>query len=84
MRRGEVAFVGEVEELPGKGPWVGVRLDEPIGKNDGSLNGKRYFDAGPRRGAFVRPERVEIGEWGVLMDEDGLIGEDREDEMEEL
>ena len=76
-RRGTVAYVGEVEEIPGKGPWIGVELDEPVGKNDGSVGGKRYFSCGERRGVFVRPERVEIGEWGLLIEED-------DDDLEEL
>ncbi|RFU32699.1 hypothetical protein B7463_g3652, partial [Scytalidium lignicola] len=55
-RRGVVMYVGEVPEIPGAiGKWVGVRLDEPVGKNDGSVEGKR-------------PERVEVGDWPVLDD----------------
>jgi len=66
-RRGEVAFVGNVEGLPGVGPWVGVRLDEPTGKNEGEVGGKRYFEAeGRNRGVFVRPERVEVGQFEVV------------------
>ena len=80
-RRGNVRYVGEVDEIPGlKGPWVGVELDEPVGRNDGSVGGKRYFDCGEKRGVFVRPERVEIGDFAVL----NIGEEDDEDDMEEI
>jgi tubulin-folding cofactor B len=78
-RRGEVAYVGEVEKIPGGGKWIGVKLDEPVGKNDGSLDGHRYWgkDAdgggpGPKYGVFVRPERVEVGDWPVQDDLDDI------------
>ena len=80
-RRGEVAYVGEVEEIKGQvGAWVGVRLDEPTGRNDGSVSGgegRRYFDAGgEKRGVFVRPERVEVGDFPVV---DEFADEDDEE-----
>lgn len=65
-RRGEVKFVGEVPEIPGIGAWVGVQLDEPTGRNDGSVKGTRYFEGKANCGVFVRAERVEVGEFGVL------------------
>ncbi|KAF2274176.1 uncharacterized protein EI97DRAFT_468890 [Westerdykella ornata] len=77
-RRGTVSYIGPVPEIPGGvGPWIGVTLDEPTGKNDGSVGGKRYFTCGERCGVFVRPERCEVGDWGVL----GLEGSGDEEEI---
>ncbi len=70
-RRGEIKFVGEVKEIPGTlGAWVGVHLDEPVGKNDGSIGGTRYWgvESSLKHGVFVRPERVEVGDWPALDD----------------
>ncbi|ELR01702.1 hypothetical protein VC83_00934 [Pseudogymnoascus destructans] len=74
-RRGEIMYVGDVEEIPGSlGSWVGVRLDEPVGKNDGSVGGTRYWgeEGGPKHGVFVRPERVEVGDWEPVDDLDDM------------
>lgn len=70
-RRGTVKYVGEVKEIPGGlGPWIAVCLDEPVGKNDGSIAGTRYWgeESALKHGVFVRPERVEIGDWPILDD----------------
>ena len=72
-RRGRVAFVGQADALPGPpgAPWIGVALDEPTGKNDGSVKGERYFQCERNQGAFVRADRVIIGDFPVLpLDED--------------
>jgi len=68
-RRGEVAYVGEVEGLTA-GYWVGVRLDEPLGKSNGTCAGKVYFAAGEKCGSFVRPGFVAVGDFPPFFEED--------------
>lgn len=72
-RRGTISYIGLVPEIPGIGVWVGVTLDEPTGKNDGTVKGKRYFECGNNYGVFVRPERCEAGDFPPLdMDDEDL------------
>ncbi|XP_076674021.1 cytoplasmic linker protein 190 isoform X3 [Andrena cerasifolii] len=53
---GSIAYIGETQFAPGD--WAGVVLDEPIGKNDGSVAGSRYFQCEPKRGIFSRLTRL--------------------------
>ena len=68
-------YIGDIAEIPGVGAWIGVELDEPTGKNNGSVKGKRYFECKANSGAFVRAERVEVGDFPVL---DELADDDEE------
>ncbi|KAM0713501.1 hypothetical protein Q7P37_010463 [Cladosporium fusiforme] len=77
-RRGTVAFVGAVPEIPGVGAWVGVALDEPTGKNNGSVNGVEYFKCAANCGVFLRAERVEVGDFPELGLDDELADSDEE------
>ena len=43
-----------------KGKWIGVILDEPKGKNNGTVQGKSYFSCADNHGIFVRFTQVTI------------------------
>ena len=89
-RRGTIRFVGPVEALGGDAEagcrWVGIELDEPSGRNDGSVRVKtgastleirRLFECKPNHGVLVRPEKVETGQWPPL--DDLELAEDMEE-----
>ncbi|KAF3766076.1 hypothetical protein M406DRAFT_97457 [Cryphonectria parasitica EP155] len=57
-RNAILRFVGETEFAPGV--WVGCELDDGSGKNDGSVQGERYFECDMGHGMFVRPSAVTV------------------------
>ena len=44
----------------GEGVWVGVELRTPKGKNDGSVQDRRYFTCKPDHGLLVRPSKITV------------------------
>lgn len=55
-------FVGRCSGLPA-GYWVGVQFDEPVGKNNGTVKGVRYFECPEGYGGMVRPNNVAVGDF---------------------
>uniref|UniRef100_A0AAR2L1Q5 CAP-Gly domain-containing protein n=1 Tax=Pygocentrus nattereri TaxID=42514 RepID=A0AAR2L1Q5_PYGNA len=56
VKPGCIAYLGETQFAPGQ--WAGVVLNEPVGKNDGSVGGVRYFECQPLQGIFTRPSKL--------------------------
>ncbi|XP_077136512.1 dynactin subunit 1 isoform X2 [Ranitomeya variabilis] len=61
--RGTVAFVGATLFATGK--WVGVILDDAKGKNDGTVQGRKYFTCEENHGIFVRQSQIQVVEDGA-------------------
>uniref|UniRef100_A0A7S1B106 CAP-Gly domain-containing protein n=1 Tax=Noctiluca scintillans TaxID=2966 RepID=A0A7S1B106_NOCSC len=60
---GSIRYIGTTDFSTGR--WVGVELDEAIGKNDGSVKGVSYFRCPQQRGIFVRAAALKKGVDGV-------------------
>ena len=55
---GVLRYIGPVDFA--KGTWLGVELRSNNGRNDGSVQGKRYFTCKPNRGLLVKPKKVSV------------------------
>ncbi|KAK7469789.1 hypothetical protein BaRGS_00036216 [Batillaria attramentaria] len=53
---GTVAYIGQTVFSAGK--WIGVVLDVPKGKNNGTVQGKTYFTCEDNYGIFVRQSQI--------------------------
>ncbi|XP_035206506.1 dynactin subunit 1-like [Stegodyphus dumicola] len=56
--KGTVAFIGYTKFSAGK--WFGVVLDEPKGKNNGCIDGIKYFCCPDQSGLFVRETQLQV------------------------
>ncbi|KAK2585771.1 hypothetical protein KPH14_010379 [Odynerus spinipes] len=61
--QGIIAYIGYPNFASGK--WIGVILDEPKGKNNGTVKGQSYFKCLDNHGMFVRQAQI------ILLDESG-------------
>lgn len=59
-KKGEIKFIGTTQFASGE--WIGVLLDQPEGKNDGTVNDVKYFQADTDCGLFVRRVQVKLDE----------------------
>eukprot|EP00927_Polykrikos_kofoidii_P058139 TRINITY_DN5248_c0_g1_i1.p1 TRINITY_DN5248_c0_g1~~TRINITY_DN5248_c0_g1_i1.p1 ORF type:complete len:1066 (+),score=225.86 TRINITY_DN5248_c0_g1_i1:284-3481(+) len=55
---GTIEYIGKPKFA--EGLWIGVRLDESLGKNDGSVQGVQYFQCLSKHGIFVRKDSSKI------------------------
>lgn len=55
---GTVRFIGPTQFSAGT--WVGIELEAPAGKNDGSVNGMRYFQTAANHGVFVKENQATV------------------------
>ncbi|KAK5584007.1 hypothetical protein RB653_005614 [Dictyostelium firmibasis] len=67
---GTVKYCGMTKFSPGR--WVGVELDNAVGKNDGIVQGEKYFDCKPAHGLFVKPNMAVIVEEQQTNIDDGV------------
>jgi Ca2+-binding EF-hand superfamily protein len=54
--RGVIKFIGPTGFSAGV--WYGLEMDKEVGKHEGTVLGVEYFQAGPKRGTFVKREQL--------------------------
>ncbi|CAH1953815.1 unnamed protein product [Acanthoscelides obtectus] len=54
--QGIIAYIGKTNFA--QGSWIGIILDEPKGKNNGTVGGHEYFKCDENYGTFVKEQHV--------------------------
>ncbi|KAJ3210829.1 Microtubule-associated tumor suppressor candidate 2 [Clydaea vesicula] len=57
---GLLKYIGPFDARPESGVWCGLKLDHAIGKHNGVVAGKRYFNCEENHGIFVKMENVSV------------------------
>ena len=56
---GTIRYVGTMTGGDHSGQaWVGIELDSPCGKHDGTVHGTRYFSCRPRCGLLIKASKL--------------------------
>ena len=66
--RGELKYIGETDFASGF--WAGIALDEPYGKNNGTVAGRKYFTCTDNYGLFLKLNKFKVGDYPPI--DDGL------------
>lgn len=54
---GVVKYIGPLQDKK-DGDYVGLEIEHPYGKHNGTHNGKQYFRAKPNHGVFLKPTNL--------------------------
>jgi dynactin complex subunit len=65
-RVGELCFVGTLRGKEGK--WYGIRLNKPLGDNDGTYKGEFYFKCAMEHGIFVQKKDLLPFKYSLLIE----------------
>ena len=68
-RSATIRYVGNPAFATGE--WIGLELATGTGKNDGEVQGERYFECPPNYGMFVRPTAIK----SIISDSDAGLSE---------
>jgi dynactin complex subunit len=61
FKLGTLRYIGPAEFVKGdEREWAGVELDERLGKNNGTVEGKEYFKCEPMHGVFTPLLKLEV------------------------
>merc|ERR550517_811681 len=62
-----VRWTGTLHFRQNDSEWAGIEfMDEPLGKNDGSVKGQRYFHTKPNHGSFVKSVNKKLAAEDIL------------------
>jgi len=62
-----VRWTGTLHFRQNDSEWAGIEfMDEPLGKNDGSVKGQRYFHTKPNHGSFVKGVKKKLAPEDIL------------------